>query len=377
MKKVLLIVPLSTIEWGTKNAGGVDSVCQILIQELNQRSGSKFQYRILAFDPFSKVENCGKIIKLSSHVEVVFFHANEKRWGLKLPGFISNSLRVLAQVKSFKPDVVHAHIANWLLGVTSNIKRVATLHSYKDIARKPVSRANDFLYTKLMPVVSNLYIDCYSCVGNIIKEPLSKNTNKAISVIGNPIHDAFFLAKPKNYSEPGGIKLVTCALITRRKCIHRAIHLVNVLNKAKIEASLVVIGPCTDKTYFLELKSQVNQLGVEDKIEFMGAQPQQKIVSEYKSADIGVFFSNEETFGLAPLEMLASGLPLFTTSVGILSELKQSFESLGVEYWDNMTEQQQVEAVFRLKNFDTKDSIDYVKHNFSAKNVLNAYEALY
>lgn len=377
MKKILLIVPLSTIEWGTKNAGGVDSVCQILIQELSQRSNSKFQYRILAFDPFSKVENCGEIINLSSHVEVVFFHANEKRWGLKLPSFISNSLRVLAQIKSFKPDVVHAHIASWLLGVSSDIKRVATLHSYKNIGRKPVSWANDFLYTKLMPIMSNLYIDCYSCVGNIIKEPLSKTTNKAISVIGNPIHDAFFLAKPKSYSGSEGIKLITCALVNRKKCIHRAIHLVDVLNKAKIEVSLVVIGPCIDKAYFLELKSQIKQLGVEDKIEFMGAQPQQKIVSEYKSAHIGVFFSSEETFGLAPLEMLASGLPLFTTSVGILSELKQAFEPLGVEYWDNMTEQQHIEAVLRLQNLDTQDSIDYVKHNFLAKNVLNAYEALY
>ncbi|MGL6172214.1 MAG: glycosyl transferase family 1, partial [Vibrio sp.] len=48
MKKILLIVPLTTLEWGTKNAGGVDSVCQMLVRELAQQE-RPYHYRVLAF----------------------------------------------------------------------------------------------------------------------------------------------------------------------------------------------------------------------------------------------------------------------------------------------------------------------------------------
>lgn len=55
MKKVLLIMPISTLNWGEKNAGGVDSVCQMLVRELASRTQPlKYRYRVLAFDPKSK-----------------------------------------------------------------------------------------------------------------------------------------------------------------------------------------------------------------------------------------------------------------------------------------------------------------------------------
>ncbi|HGF7155863.1 TPA: glycosyl transferase family 1, partial [Vibrio mimicus] len=142
MKKVLLIMPISTLNWGEKNAGGVDSVCQMLVRELAKCSSHYF-YRVLAFDPFCEVKYTGEVIHLSENVEVVLCPSNEKRI-IPLPGIISTNLRVLEQVKIFKPDIVHSHIAPWLIGVNKRLTRIATLHSYKKIGRKSVSKANDF-----------------------------------------------------------------------------------------------------------------------------------------------------------------------------------------------------------------------------------------
>ena len=70
MRKILLVVPLTTLQWGSKNAGGVDSVCQMLVEQLT-KSSSLFHYRILAFDPKNEVEYDGKVLQLSDNVEVV------------------------------------------------------------------------------------------------------------------------------------------------------------------------------------------------------------------------------------------------------------------------------------------------------------------
>lgn len=379
MKKILLIIPLSTLDWGSKNSGGVDSVCQMLVKKLSESTNSEYQYRVLAFDPFSESAHCGEIIKLSNNVEVVFFHLNEKRWGIRLPSFISNTLRILPEVKRFRPDVVHAHIANWLIAIPSKFERIATLHAYKKIGRKPVSWANDLLYTNILPIISNLFTDQYSCVGRVIEKALAQDTSKPIMIIGNPISDVFFATTPEtseaNKTKP--LRLITCALINRKKRIDRAIYLTHLLHESKIQSELVVIGPNVDSDYFTELQNQVKQFKLEKSIHFLGALKQNEIVSQYANSDIGVFLSEEETFGLAPLEMLACGLPLFTTDVGILSESREAFESIGVNYWDNLDDQQQIDAVLKLSKADTETSMSYVKELFLVENILKSYEKLY
>ncbi|EGQ9613290.1 glycosyl transferase family 1, partial [Vibrio cholerae] len=149
MKKVLLIMPISTLNWGEKNAGGVDSVCQMLVRELAKSSGNYF-YRVLAFDPFCQVKYTGEVINLSENVQVIRCPSNEKRI-IRLPGIISTNLRVLEQVKLFNPDIVHSHINSWLIGVNNKLRRIATLHSYKGIGRKSVSKMNDLFHIRIVP----------------------------------------------------------------------------------------------------------------------------------------------------------------------------------------------------------------------------------
>ncbi|WOQ92850.1 VpsD family glycosyltransferase [Vibrio cholerae] len=239
MKKVLLIMPISTLNWGEKNAGGVDSVCQMLVRELAKSSGNYF-YRVLAFDPFCQVKYTGEVINLSENVQVIRCPSNEKRI-IRLPGIISTNLRVLEQVKLFNPDIVHSHINSWLIGVNNKLRRIATLHSYKGIGRKSVSKMNDLFHVRIVPWLSNLYIDEYTCVGNILKDSLVRDTNKPISLIENPISSDYFYCS-RNIKDNKKLKLVTCALITKRKRIDKAIDVVALLNSSGIDSQLSVIG---------------------------------------------------------------------------------------------------------------------------------------
>ncbi|EGR5447639.1 glycosyltransferase, partial [Vibrio cholerae] len=333
MKKVLLIMPISTLNWGEKNAGGVDSVCQMLVRELAKSSGNYF-YRVLAFDPFCQVKYTGEVINLSENVQVIRCPSNEKRI-IPLPGIISTNLRVLEQVKLFNPDIVHSHINSWLIGVNNKSRRIATLHSYKGIGRKSVSKMNDLFHIRIVPWLSNLYIDEYTCVGNILKDSLVRDTNKPISLIENPISSDYFYCS-RNIKDNKELKLVTCALITKRKRIDKAIDVVALLNSSGIDSQLSVIGPVSDIEYYSELVKQVEMLGLSNRVRFLGAMNSAEIIGVYKSSNFGIFCSEEETFGLAPMEMLAAKLPLITTRVGIFKERYSEFKLLGVHFFEDI-----------------------------------------
>ncbi|RBM41357.1 VpsD family glycosyltransferase [Vibrio tarriae] len=375
MKKVLLIMPISTLNWGEKNAGGVDSVCQMLVRELAKGSGNYF-YRVLAFDPFCQVKYTGEVVNLSENVQVIRCPSNEKRI-IPLPGIISTNLRVLEQVKLFNPDIVHSHITSWLIGVNNNLIKIATLHSYKKIGRKPVSKFNDFFHVKIVPWLSNLYVDEYTCVGNALKESIALDTNKPISLNYNPISSDYFSCS-RSVKDKKTLRLVTCALITKRKRIDKAIDVVSLLNNSGLDSQLSVIGPVSDMEYYSDLVKQVEILGLADRVRFLGAMKSAEIIEVYKNSNFGVFCSEEETFGLAPMEMLAAQLPLITTRVGIFKERYSEFKSLGVHFFEDIENNDELVNVFLSENSSSSyEIVKYVKNNFSVSDVIKQYETIY
>lgn len=376
VEKVLLIMPVSTLDWGSKNAGGVDSVCQLLLKHLAERRESNFQYRVLAFDPFSEKKYTGELINFSANVEVVCCPVNEKRFGLPVPSIVSTVLRVKEQVKSFSPDIVHSHGIAWLLGAGKKHKKILTLHGYKKIGRKPVSRTNDFLYEVVVPWLSKFNVDRYTCVGEALRSALANDVKEPISIIGNPVDEVYLSSRLRRKPNDSVIRLVTCALISRKKGIDRAIDLAAELKQWGHSVALKIVGPNVDNSYYKQLLDLVDSLGLSEEVEFTGPLNRHQIVNEYSKADIGVFFSEEETFGLVPLEMLAAGLPLFATPVGILQERRDVFENLGVQFLDPDTGSA-AEKIMNLLRGQPEKILGYINSCFCVNSVALQYEELY
>ena len=70
-----------------------------------------------------------------------------------------------------------------------------------------------------------------------------------------------------------------------------------------------------------ELKQETRNLGIENKVYFAGYCDSKTVQKMYKCADIAVFPSTYEPFGIVALEAMLAGVPTVVSDVGGLNEI--------------------------------------------------------
>lgn len=70
-----------------------------------------------------------------------------------------------------------------------------------------------------------------------------------------------------------------------------------------------------------ELKQQVNAMGISNKVYFTGYLNSKDVTKMYKCADVAVFPSTYEPFGIVALEGMLSGTPVVVSDIGGLNEI--------------------------------------------------------
>lgn len=83
---------------------------------------------------------------------------------------------------------------------------------------------------------------------------------------------------------------------------------------------LVVVGPGRDVEYVNELHALADELGIADDIMWVGGVPLEETVNFYRAADVFVYPSFNETFGLPILEAMACACPVVTSNISAMPE---------------------------------------------------------
>ena len=83
---------------------------------------------------------------------------------------------------------------------------------------------------------------------------------------------------------------------------------------------LVIVGPGRDEKYAAELRRLVDELGIGADVVFVGGVPLDQTAIFYNAADVLVYPSLNETFGLPILEAMASGCPVVTSNISAMPE---------------------------------------------------------
>ncbi len=376
-KKILLVMPLSTMKWGSSNAGGVDSVCQIISEYLTNNTNPNYHYRIVAISLLQEPKAFSGVVRLSDNVELIWIPRKKLISNrVSVPSLFYYMYKVRQQVREYQPNLIHSHLWAAILGCQRSIPSIVTVHSYKDIGRTHVSTANDWLYVKLLPYIYKYFGHRIVAVGNALKHTLSLDVSQPVLAISNPIDSEYF-KNVRFVTKDNKIKLVTCALLNPKKQVEKIITLIGLLVKSGIDCQLNIIGPTSDSKYICQLKGQVEQEQLTNSVSFLGRLDKAQIINCYQQSDIGVFLSREETFGLAPLEMLASGLPVLATCVGVLAEEKGYFSSVGVTFVDADDNSDLLERALELLADMRAPDTESLQKKFAVSAVVAQYDKIY
>jgi len=102
--------------------------------------------------------------------------------------------------------------------------------------------------------------------------------------------------------------------------------LLEALLKVKSNYELWLVGPIQDRRYFFWLKKKYLDR-LDNKVKIFGPLHEDELIKCYAQADLFVFPSRMETFGLVLLEAMASRLPVISTNVGAAEELVKNSQN--------------------------------------------------
>jgi glycosyltransferase involved in cell wall biosynthesis len=86
------------------------------------------------------------------------------------------------------------------------------------------------------------------------------------------------------------------------------------------DRQLVIVGGGRDEGYVASLHSLAAELGISSDVVFVGKIPLDQTVSFYQAADVFIYPSLNETFGLPILEAMACGCPVVTSDTSAMPE---------------------------------------------------------
>lgn len=85
--------------------------------------------------------------------------------------------------------------------------------------------------------------------------------------------------------------------------------------------SVFFTGLAKDPEYLKAQQEKIQHAGLQQRITFLGDLPSGQIVSQYQRCHLVVAASRQEGFGLTPLEAMACGVPVITSTAGFWPEL--------------------------------------------------------
>ncbi len=233
--------------------------------------------------------------------------------------------------KEGKFDVIHAH--DWLVTYAAkslkesyNIPLVATIHATENgrnsgIHDETQRYINDtewlLTYESTEVIVNSNYMK--NELQRIFGLPFEK-----INVIPNGINLNNFTGVERDYdfrrqyAMDNEKMILYVGRLVYEKGIQNLIGAMPKILSNYHDAKLVI---CGKGGMMDELRQEARNLGIENKVYFAGYCDSKKIQKMYKCADVAVFPSTYEPFGIVALEAMLAGVPTVVSDVGGLNEI--------------------------------------------------------
>ncbi len=242
---------------------------------------------------------------------------------------IAKANELIANGQKF--DVIHAH--DWLVAYAAktlknsyNMPLVSTIHATE-------AGRNGGIHDEVQRYINDTeWMLTYESSEVIVNSKFMKNDlqrlfglpYEKINVVANGINTTSYNGVEKDYdfrrqyaADNEKIILFMGRLVYEKGVQHLISAMPKILDNYH-DAKLVIAG----KGGMLdELKAQVESMGLSQKVYFTGYLNAKQVAKMYKCADISVFPSTYEPFGIVALEAMLAGVPTVVSDVGGLNEI--------------------------------------------------------
>ena len=242
---------------------------------------------------------------------------------------ISKANELIAKGEKF--DVIHAH--DWLVAYSAktlknsyDLPLVSTIHATE-------AGRNGGIHDEVQRYINDTeWMLTYESSEVIVNSKYMKNElqrlfglpYEKINVVANGINSTAYSGIEKDYefrrqyaADNEKIILFMGRLVYEKGIQHLISAMPKILENYH-DAKLIIAGKggMTD-----ELKAQVEAMGLGQKVYFTGYLNSKQVQKMYKCADISVFPSTYEPFGIVALEAMLAGVPVVVSDVGGLNEI--------------------------------------------------------
>jgi glycosyltransferase involved in cell wall biosynthesis len=224
-------------------------------------------------------------------------------------GILPFWVRLCLQIQKIKPDIVHSQ--SLMYGVPAIMT--------KKILKIPYvvwGQGSDiYLPGKLLSMISKPIIqnaDTVLALTEDMKQEIQNIYNRETIVVPNGIDLMGFKYSSRCSKERGSRTVIFVGRLHPVKGVQYLIEAMTIVHQRMPDIKLIIVGDGTERS---NLKRLVEELDLNDCIQFLGQVPQERIPEVMHQADVFVLPSLSEGFPVVLLEAMASGLPVIATSV--------------------------------------------------------------
>ncbi|MBG9544700.1 glycosyl transferase family 1 [Cytobacillus firmus] len=298
-----------------------------------------------------------------------------------LPGklsYISSVFALKKVLKSFQPDILHAHYVSsyGFVGALANYKPFYVSVWGRDIFQFPQQGG---VNRKIVEYTLSK-ADVICSTSHIMAKETNKYTDKKVYVTPFGVDMDKFRPMPEFKTE-GKVTFGTVKALSDKYGIGDLIKAFARIYKEKSNSELLIVGDGPQRAEYEQL---TRDLGIDHVTEFTGRVPNDKVPEYINKMDVFGVPSTEdsESFGVAAVESMACGVPAVVSNVGGLPEVVLEGKTGFVVPKENPEEL--AKAMLHLADNKEKSiemghaGIEHVKANYNwtdnANGMLDLYE---